>query len=692
MNDYTAYGLRVRSALPLPFASLPGVPGGERGSSDEPDVTVRLVEATATLPAPARAGVRSVVWEAAPGGFVLNVDGVARYLVTGGCDVTVEPRGGDDRDVGHFLAGPVFVALLRQRGVVAFRASAIATEAGAVLFAGGSGVGKSALLAGLVARGHAMLADAATAVVPDGSGRPEALPAFPRIHLWADALDALGSRGRAGETVRAGVEKYPVPAQRFHAAPLPVRAVYVLGAHNRSGVELVPIQPGNAFELLCLYTCRTPFPDAAGGGPAHFRIVSTLARRTPVVHVGRPMYSLRVDAARLDAVADRIGDRLRDGGGTEEGRCSPAAPGAKARFRPGRPLVPPRGAAAGSASAGSVVWLASWPRSGSTWLRTVLTGYLLDDDGPAPLDRLIGRPLASLRELFYEQIGLDSSDLTPEEILRLRPLFHERLARELATAGGGEGAPAFVRVHDACLRTFEGTPLFPKSVTAGVVYLVRNPLDVAVSFAHFLAEPVDRVIGWMNSPDTCLSGFRDRIRQSLPEPLLTWGGHVSSWLDQEDLPVHAARYEDLLADPRAGFGEIVRFAGLEPDDARLARAVDRAAFHRLRAQEEESGYRSKPPEARFFFRAGVAGSWRSALRPPQVRALVDAHGPAMERFGYLREAEAFLAQGAGDEVPAAWNLLVTADVETSNGHAATGELGNRVEQPGLVEQPEEHQR
>ena len=653
MNDYTAYGLRVRSALPLPFALLPDVPDGERGSNDEPDVTIRLGEAPATLPAPARAGVRGVVWEAAaPGAFVLNVDGVARYLVTGGCDVAVEPRGGDDRDVGHFLAGPVFVALLQQRGVVAFRASAVATEAGAVLFAGGSGVGKSALLAALVARGHAMLADVATAVVPDGSGRPEALPAFPRIHLWADALDALGWRGQAGETVRVGVEKYPVPAQRFHAAPAPVRAVYVLGAHNRDGIELAPVPPGDAFELLCLRTCRTPFPDAAGGGPrpgqpAHFRIVSTLARRTPVVRAGRPMHSLRVDAARLDALADRIADRLRDG----EGRCSPAAPGAKARFRPGRPLVPPRALVPpgarrpGAPSASSVVWLASWPRSGSTWLRTVLTGYLLDDDGPAPLDRLIGRPLASLRELFYEQIGLDSSDLTPEEILRLRPLFHERLARKLATAAGGEGAPAFVKVHDACLRTSEGTPLFPKPVTAGVVYLVRNPLDVAVSFAHLMAEPVDRVIGWMNGPGTCLSGFRDRIRQSLPEPLLTWGGHVSSWLDQEDLPVHAARYEDLLADPRAGFGEIMRFAGLEPDDARLARAVDRAAFHRLRAQEEESGFRSKPPEARFFFRAGVAGSWRSALRPRQVRALVDAHGPAMERFGYLREAEAFLAEG-----------------------------------------------
>ena len=84
MNDYTAYGLRVRSALPLPIAFLPVRPeDGERGSQDEPDVTVRLGEAPATLPGPARAGVRGV-WEAVPGTFVLNVDGVARYLVHDG--------------------------------------------------------------------------------------------------------------------------------------------------------------------------------------------------------------------------------------------------------------------------------------------------------------------------------------------------------------------------------------------------------------------------------------------------------------------------------------------------------------------------------------------------------------------------------------------------------------------------------
>ena len=63
----------------------------------------------------------------------------------------------------------------------------------------------------------------------------------------------------------------------------------------------------------------------------------------------------------------------------------------------------------------------------------------------------------------------------------------------------------------------------------------------------------------------------------------------------------------------------------------------------MRAQQERSGFYDKPPTARFFFRAGRAGAWREALSPEQVRALTEAHAPLMERFGYLTEADAFLA-------------------------------------------------
>ena len=88
------------------------------------------------------------------------------------------------------------------------------------------------------------------------------------------------------------------------------------------------------------------------------------------------------------------------------------------------------------------------------------------------------------REAFDELVGLDSSDLTPDEVLHYRPSFCELLAEALPP-------PAFVKAHDAYLRLPGGATLFPKAATTGVIHLVRNPLDVAVSCAHHRNRSID---------------------------------------------------------------------------------------------------------------------------------------------------------------------------------------------------------
>lgn len=292
------------------------------------------------------------------------------------------------------------------------------------------------------------------------------------------------------------------------------------------------------------------------------------------------------------------------------------------------------------APAKSIVWLASYPKSGSTWLRAMLTNYLHEGDAPASINDLISSPTASSRWMFDEYLGLASSDLTPEEILRHQPLFQELLAADLPQ-------PTFFKTHEALLRGAGGAPAYSPAATAGAVYLIRNPLDVAVSYTHHLNWTIGAVVKRMDRSRAAEWSARTRICNLLPHRLSTWSGHVSSWLDQTEIPTHVARYEDLLADPAGAFGAVVRFAGLDHDAVRLARAVENASFARLRAQEEETGFVEKPPTARSFFRAGMAGGWRSVLEPAQVRVLVDAHGPVMERFGYLRDAEAFLAESGG---------------------------------------------
>ena len=292
-RDYRAYGLRVRSSVAaLPFTPLAGSPGGE------PDVTVRIGATPAALPAPVDKGV---LWEAAPGAFLIEAPGCARFLITGGHDVLVEPRGGSDHDVSAWLTTLVFITVLQQRGVTVFHASAVETGAGTVLFAGRSGSGKSSLLAALVERGYAMLADDTAGVVLDSNGRPVALPAFPRLKLWADALDALAWRERARGKVHEEMEKYLVPVERFRNEPQAVRAVCILGSRRQEGIEVETVPAAAAFRQLWEHTYRRSCLYAHGQQPAHFRTLTAMVRRLPIMKVTRPAHPFR-----LDPLADRI--------------------------------------------------------------------------------------------------------------------------------------------------------------------------------------------------------------------------------------------------------------------------------------------------------------------------------------------------------------------------------------------------
>lgn len=280
-----------------------------------------------------------------------------------------------------------------------------------------------------------------------------------------------------------------------------------------------------------------------------------------------------------------------------------------------------------------VVWLVSYPKSGNTWLRALLTNYLRSPHaregvGPASINALVGGPSIIRRDVVDELLGFDSAALTPGELHACLPRVHELLAGELPS-------PAFVKSHYAYRQLADGTPIFPPAATAGVVCIVRNPLDVAVSYAHHAQTSPDRIIDWMNDPAATSEGRRSRgIHTFLSQPIGTWSGHVSGWLDQRRLAVHLVRYEELLADPEAAFGAVVRFAGLDFDAERLARAVGHSTFARLRDQEAASGFREKQPTAPDFFRAGEAGAWRTSLDRGQVRKLLAVHGPVMERLGY----------------------------------------------------------
>ena len=273
-----------------------------------------------------------------------------------------------------------------------------------------------------------------------------------------------------------------------------------------------------------------------------------------------------------------------------------------------------------------IYWLASYPKSGNTWLRALLTNYRRNVDEPADINDLNGHGGFS-QKIFDEMVGISASCLTKKQIGHYRPLVYERIAAESRET-------IFFKVHDAFTRNADGQPIFSPQATAGAIYIIRNPLDVAVSYAHHQNETADKIIRYMNDDEFVLAGT-DQAEGQLPQKLKSWSENVRSWTDAPEIDVHVVRYEDLLEQPVKAFTEIVDFAKLEVDEDRIKKAVEFSRFEQLQKQEKKDGFGEKQPTAASFFRQGKAGSWRGKLSAAQVARIIGDHREIMRRFGYL---------------------------------------------------------
>ena len=272
-----------------------------------------------------------------------------------------------------------------------------------------------------------------------------------------------------------------------------------------------------------------------------------------------------------------------------------------------------------------VIWLASYPKSGNTWMRAFLANYFRNPERPIPINNLPKYVLGDNFATHYQRLsGKPRSKLTAADIAQLRPRVHEWFA-------SARGETAFVKTH-SMVALVDGQPLITPSATAGAIYVVRNPLDVAVSYANHNSTTLDQTVAALCQDNLTLPGGG----KLLPQVVGSWSQHVRTWVRAPGLRPHVVRFEDMLAKPVKTFARVVRFLKLPGDSVRLNKALRFSSFRELQRQESATGFvEARPDGVVKFFRAGKAGVWPDVLSADHVKRIVTCHREAMMEFGYL---------------------------------------------------------
>lgn len=276
----------------------------------------------------------------------------------------------------------------------------------------------------------------------------------------------------------------------------------------------------------------------------------------------------------------------------------------------------------------NIVWLVSYPKSGSTWFRMFLANYLSNSQQPLLLKDIKETPIASSVIDFEEETGLNPFELTPEEVDFYRPDVYKNLSEQ----DMGDNGWLYKKTHDAYTINAKGEAIFPAEVSMGVIYFVRNPLDVCVSYSNHSASDINNTIQLIMNKKAKIGGNNSgQLRQIL----LSWQNHYQSWNEQMAIPIHTVRYEDMQRKPVESFGSIIKFLQLEYNEERLNRAINNSDFKLLQQMEHEQGFKEKTQKAKSFFWRGRVGNYRNHLAEDQINQIVDSNYETMKQLGYI---------------------------------------------------------
>lgn len=283
----------------------------------------------------------------------------------------------------------------------------------------------------------------------------------------------------------------------------------------------------------------------------------------------------------------------------------------------------------------NVVLFCSYPKSGNTWLKLFfsLLNKLKSGNNETFNIREYEKffPYVSFSDKKWLQastdIDVNECDFNQTNELRSQALKKLCFDNE---------STHFVKGHDYCFNLSDNKRLFQDNPSMKVIYIVRNPLDIAVSLSHFADLDLNTSVEFLTSDYAYIPHDKDK---EVLQKLQSWSNHVKSWLAVPFENFLFIKYEDMLHQSYDTFKKICDFINVPVSKSELNYLLENSSFDAFNSAEKKYGFHERVVEHRNFFHKGQTDQWREKLTQEQVDIIYSQHKEVMNQLGYACKPE-----------------------------------------------------
>ena len=282
-----------------------------------------------------------------------------------------------------------------------------------------------------------------------------------------------------------------------------------------------------------------------------------------------------------------------------------------------------------------IFWIASYPKSGNTWIRTLISSYYYTKDGifnESKIHNIDQFP----QKKYFKDFKYDKTIVNDTARLWLKAQKKINLDKKLR----------FFKTHNA-FGNLNGNPFTDNTNSIGAIYVVRDPRNVITSLKNHYELNDNQAYSWMINENNYLYDTHNFKEDGYSDFqfISSWSTNYKSWKVQKKIPIKIIKYEDLLKETYLIFKDLINFINTllknseQINGDKLKKVIDSTLFDKLRKEEQDKGFTesvlSRDGKRKIpFFNLGPKNDWNKILNIKMVKKIEEVFAESMKDLSY----------------------------------------------------------